>query len=46
MFYPHAKVSLSVRDPEKWFSSIIVLHKIFRTLIQQLYFAPYMPSSR
>ena len=35
--YPNAKVLLTVRDPEKWFSSMTVLHKIFGTLIQQPY---------
>ena len=35
--FPDAKVLLTVRDPEKWFSSMTVLHKIFGTLIQQPY---------
>ena len=35
--YPDAKVLLTVRDPESWFTSMTVLHTIFGTLIQQPY---------
>merc|ERR1711971_1314741 len=35
--YPDAKVLLTVRDPERWFTSMTVLHTIFGTLIQQPY---------
>ena len=35
--YPDAKVLLTVRDPERWFKSMTVLHTIFGTLIQQPY---------
>jgi len=35
--YPGAKVLLTVRDHEKWFASMTVLHTIFGTLIQQPY---------
>ena len=32
--YPDAKVLLTVRDPESWFTSMTVLHTIFGTLTQ------------
>jgi len=35
--YPDAKVLLTVRDPERWFASMTVLHTVFGTLIQQPY---------
>ena len=35
--YPDAKVLLTVRDPERWFASMTVLHTTFGTLIQQPY---------
>jgi len=35
--YPDAKVLLTVRDPERWFTSMTVLHTVFATLIQQPY---------
>ena len=35
--YPDAKVLLTVRDPEKWFTSMNVMHTFFGTVIQQPY---------
>merc|ERR1711971_696783 len=35
--YPDAKVLLTVRDPERWFASMVVLHTIIGTLLQQAY---------